>query len=156
MLSYRLLTLVLAAATRATPTPSNTTESLRAMHNEAIIPYEDYEAEIASAGANGLRAHAEERICDLTLCSGVNLSGDCSRWCFYRNEAQRVPTKERLRTRSAHYERPIECWFYSAPTCDQTFLLYAPIQKMTRPGGNLQDHVVGQAGCVLCVASPDA
>ncbi|KAK1977717.1 hypothetical protein LZ30DRAFT_557492, partial [Colletotrichum cereale] len=112
MLSFQFLTLVLAAATAATPAPSDPSASLGDTEMESIIPYQDYEAQMASAEADGMRARGEERICDLTLCTGVNLSGDCSRWCYYRSRPQLVPTSQRLGTRSAWYEIPIECWFY--------------------------------------------
>ncbi|KAK1593428.1 uncharacterized protein LY79DRAFT_514163 [Colletotrichum navitas] len=113
MLGYQLLTLALTAAAAATPGPSNPSASLGGAGMEGIIPHEDHEAAIASAGTDRMRALAEERICDLTLCSGVNLSGECSRWCYYRNRPQIVPIKQRLGTLSAHYETAIECWFYS-------------------------------------------
>ncbi|KAK2061749.1 hypothetical protein LY76DRAFT_643760 [Colletotrichum caudatum] len=113
MISYQLLTLALAAATAAKPAPSNSSANLRGTNMEDIVPYADHDAAVASAGIDGMGGVAEDRLCDLTLCLGVNLSGECSKWCYYRNRPQIVPTKQRLGTLSAHYETAIECWFWS-------------------------------------------
>ncbi|KAK2035578.1 hypothetical protein LX32DRAFT_688484 [Colletotrichum zoysiae] len=113
MLSYQLLTLAMAAATAATPALSSSSASLGGTNMEDIIPFKDHEAAVASAGTDGMGGLAEDRLCDLTLCLGVNLSGECSQWCYYRNRPQIVPTKQRLGTLSAHYETAIECWFWS-------------------------------------------
>ncbi|KAK1993155.1 hypothetical protein LX36DRAFT_586966 [Colletotrichum falcatum] len=110
MLSYQFLTLALAAATAAT-SPSKPA-SLGGANTEGIIPYEDYEAAIASAGADGVRTLTEERLCDLTLCLGIDLTGECTRWCYYRNRPQRVPVKQRLHALSARFGTATECWFY--------------------------------------------
>lgn len=112
MAIYHFLTLVLAAAAAATPTSSSPIASPEVADWQDIVSVEAYGAQMASIGEAGLQALAAERICDLTLCSGVDFTGECSLWCYYENMHQKIPSEKRSSTMSARYGRAKECWFY--------------------------------------------
>ncbi|TQN69082.1 hypothetical protein CSHISOI_06407, partial [Colletotrichum shisoi] len=151
MAIYHFLTLALAlaaaAAAAATPALSSLIASPEGAGWEDIVSVEAYGAQMASIGEAGLQALATERICDLTLCSGVDFTGECSLWCYYENMHQKIPSEKKASTMSARYGTTKECWFYGAPTCDLYFLMHGPMQKIVNPGGNLQANIRGFAGC---------
>ncbi|KAJ0163894.1 hypothetical protein CTA2_2174 [Colletotrichum tanaceti] len=124
MAIHHLLTLALAAAAAAaaaTPTPSSPIASpeVQVAEWEDIVSFEAYGAQMASIGEAGLQALAAERVCDLTLCTGVDFTGECSLWCYYENMHQKIPSEKRASTKSARYRRAKECWFYA---CVPSFL----------------------------------
>ncbi|GJC77291.1 hypothetical protein ColLi_00129 [Colletotrichum liriopes] len=85
MIGYYFFTLFLAETAATTSTPSNPNASYKVTATENIIPYEYSGTEVR------VQAPGTERICDLTLCTGVDFSGHYYQWRYYKDLCPTAP-----------------------------------------------------------------
>ncbi|KAK1635752.1 hypothetical protein BDP81DRAFT_430233 [Colletotrichum phormii] len=166
MAIHHLLTLGLAAAAIASPAPSS--DATPTDPKDALVKKDDWDKYLKyKASLGGPQASEQEavhRLCDLVLCLGPNHTGECSLWCYYKNQAQSFEeAKQRQVTMSTWFRKSDRCNFYAsgAMKCDLDILMTSTTfhQVITNsgalPGGNFDDKLKGKMGCVVCSDFPE-
>ncbi|OHF04241.1 hypothetical protein CORC01_00580 [Colletotrichum orchidophilum] len=148
--------LTLFLATSAAASTTQTDDKASTELDSELVRFEDYLDHKASLGTDGAQALEVSRLCDLWLCLGPDFTGECSQWCYYKNELQRFDErKQREQTLSVKFTESDRCFFHATGEvgCDfDTLTSSKTWHQMIYKGknGNFDANMKGKMGCMTC------